>query len=64
MTREVDQILRIIFQDRRKTGRLDLEAIEVAASSAMHRAGAVLLSELLQFEAPSRSEHQGNILLS
>ena len=32
---EVDQILRIVFQDRRKSGRLDLEAIEMAVRSAM-----------------------------
>ena len=43
----------MIFQDRRKTGRLDLEAIETAVRSAMHRAGAAALSELLQFPAPA-----------
>jgi hypothetical protein len=43
----------VIFQDRRKTGRLDLEAIETAVRSAMHRAGAAALSELLQFPAPA-----------
>ena len=30
VTREVDQLLRVIFQGRRKSGRLDLEAIEMA----------------------------------
>jgi hypothetical protein len=44
--------LRVIFHDRRKTGRLDLEAIEMAVRSAVHRAGAAMLSELLTFEAP------------
>jgi hypothetical protein len=29
----------VIFQDRRKTGHLDLEAIEMAVRSAMHHAG-------------------------
>lgn len=43
----------MIFQGRRKTGRLDLEAIETAVRSAMHRAGAAALSELLQFPAPA-----------
>jgi hypothetical protein len=43
----------VVFQDRRKTGRLDLEAIETAVRSAMHRAGAAALSELLQFPAPA-----------
>jgi hypothetical protein len=42
--REVDQFLRVVFQDRRKTGRLDLEAIEMAVRSAMHHAGAAALA--------------------
>jgi hypothetical protein len=42
----------VIFQERRKTGRLDLEATEMAMRSAMHHAGASALSELLQFSAP------------
>ena len=42
----------MIFQDRRKTGRLDLEATEMAVRSALHRAGAAALSQLLQFPAP------------
>jgi hypothetical protein len=45
-------LLRVIFQERRKTGRLDLEAIEMAVRSAMHQAGAAALSELLQFPVP------------
>ncbi len=43
----------MVFQDRRKTGRLDLEAVEMAVRSALHRAGAAALSQLLQFPAPS-----------
>ena len=43
----------MIFQDRRKTGRLDLEATEMAVRSALHRAGAAALTQLLQFPAPS-----------
>jgi hypothetical protein len=43
----------VVFQDRRKTGRLDLEAIEMAVRSAMHHAGAVALGELLRFEPPA-----------
>jgi hypothetical protein len=42
----------VIFSDRRKSGRVDLEAIEMAVRSALHRAGAAALSELLQFEPP------------
>jgi hypothetical protein len=52
IAREVDQLLRVIFSGRRKTGHLDLEALETAVRSAMHRAGAAALTELLQFPAP------------
>jgi hypothetical protein len=52
IAREVDQLLRVIFSDRRKTGRLDLEAIEAAVRSAMHRAGAAALTEILRFPEP------------
>jgi hypothetical protein len=45
--------LRVIFQDRGKTGRLDLEATEMAVRSALHRAGARALSQLLQFPPPT-----------
>jgi hypothetical protein len=44
--------LRVIFSDRRKTGRLDLEAVEAAVRSAMHRAGAAALTEMLRFPEP------------
>jgi len=43
----------VIFQERRKAGRLDLEAVEMAMRSALHRAGAAALSELLQFPVPA-----------
>jgi hypothetical protein len=42
----------VIFRDQRRTGRLDLEAVEMAVRSALHRAGAAALSELLRFPAP------------
>jgi hypothetical protein len=42
----------VVFQDRRKSGRLDLEATEMAVRSALHRAGAAALTQLLQFPAP------------
>jgi hypothetical protein len=45
--------LRVVVQERRNTGRLDLEATEMALRSALHRAGATALSQLLQFPAPS-----------
>ena len=44
--------MRAIFTGRRKAGRIDLEAIEMAVRSAMHRTGAAALTELLQFPAP------------
>ena len=43
----------VVFHSRRKTGIVDLEAIEMAVRSAMHRAGAAALTELLQFPAPA-----------
>jgi hypothetical protein len=49
-------LLRVIFSGRRKSGHLDLEAIEMAVRSAMHHAGATALSELLQFPAPATEQ--------
>jgi hypothetical protein len=49
-------VLRVIFSERRRTGGLDLEAIEMAVRSAMHQAGAAALTELLQFEAPAAEQ--------
>jgi hypothetical protein len=46
----------VIFNDRRKTCRLDLEAIETAVRSSMHLAGAAVLAKLLQFEAPTEDQ--------
>jgi hypothetical protein len=48
--------LRVIFNDRRKSGRVDLEAVEMAVRSAMHHAGAAVLSELLRFPAPGADQ--------
>jgi Uncharacterised protein family (UPF0236) len=41
-----------VFQDRRRNGRLDLEAVETALRSAMHQAGATALTQLLQYDPP------------
>jgi hypothetical protein len=38
----------------RKTGHVDLEAVEMLVRSAMHQAGASTLNELLQFAAPEQ----------
>ena len=43
----MSRLLEVVFSGRRKTGKLDLEAVETATRSAMHRAGAAVLSELL-----------------
>ena len=48
MAQEIDQLLRVILADLRKSGRLDLEAVEMATRTAMHRAGAAVLTELLE----------------
>jgi Uncharacterised protein family (UPF0236) len=46
----------MIFEERRKTGRLDLEATEMALRSAMHHAGATAFSELLNFPIPAAEQ--------
>ena len=56
VAREVDQLLQVIFSGRRKSGHLDLEAIEMAVRSAMHHAGATALTELLHFPAPAADQ--------
>jgi hypothetical protein len=48
--------LRAVFNGRRKTGYPDLEASEMAARTAGHRVGAVVLSELLQFPVPAADQ--------
>ena len=52
VTREVDQWLSVLFRGRRKTGHMDLEASEIMMRSAMHRVGAVGITQLLQFPVP------------
>jgi hypothetical protein len=46
----------VIFQERRMTGRLDLEATEMAMRSVMHHAGATALGELLRFPVPAAGQ--------
>jgi hypothetical protein len=48
VAQEIDRLLRVIFTDLRKSGRLDLEAVETITRKAMHQAGASVLKELLQ----------------
>jgi hypothetical protein len=48
VAQEIEQLLRVIFEELRRSGRLDLEAVETATRAAMHRAGSVLLQDLLE----------------
>ena len=50
--------MRVIFAGRRKTGRVDLEAVEMLMRSALHHAGAAALTELLQFPAPAADQRR------
>ena len=43
----MSQLLTIVFGDWRKTGHLDLEAVEMLVRGCMHQAGASALSQLL-----------------
>jgi len=47
-------LLRTIFTGLRKTGRLELEAVEMLVRSVMHQAGAAALTELLRFPIPAQ----------
>ena len=49
-----------IFTERKQTGKLDLEAVEIAFRAALHQAGAMALSHLMQFPEPAAD--QRNIL--
>jgi hypothetical protein len=48
--------LRVIFNGRRQSGHLDLEATEMAVRSVMHQAGASVLSKLLCFASPDADQ--------
>src|SRR5437016_9604970 len=56
--REVSALLRLVFEEQRKTGRLDLEAVEMAMRAAMHRAGASALTQLLRGNPPGPDERE------
>jgi hypothetical protein len=49
-------VLRVVFQEWRKSGRPDLESLERAVRSGMHEAGAAALGELLKFEPPPEDQ--------
>jgi hypothetical protein len=48
----------VVFQGCRKTGFVDLEAMEGVVRSAMHRAGAAALTQLLQFPVPAPDQRR------
>lgn len=52
ITREIDTLLPRIFAEQRKTGDLDIEAVELAMRTALHAAGAAGLTELLRQPGP------------
>jgi hypothetical protein len=58
IAREVNQLLRRVFAQRRESGRTDLEAVENALRVAVHQAASAALTELLQFEAPPPDQRQ------
>jgi hypothetical protein len=55
VTREVEELMQALFNGRRKTSHHDLEAIEMTVRSAIHPAGAAVLTQLLQLPADHRT---------
>ena len=53
---EINKWLHVLFNGRRKTGHLDLGAIEMLMRSAMHNAGAAGITELLQLPVPDAGQ--------
>ncbi|MDH5212059.1 MAG: ISKra4 family transposase [Betaproteobacteria bacterium] len=53
IAREIDQWLRVLFSAQRKTGHVDLEAVEMMVRSGMHRVGAAGLAAMLELPAPA-----------
>lgn len=45
-----------VFAERKQTGGLDLEAVEMAFRAALHEAGAAALGQLLQFPEPDADQ--------
>ena len=48
--------MRVIFNGRHQSGRLDLEATEMTVRSVMHQAGASVLARLLCFASPTADQ--------
>lgn len=45
--KEINSLITRVFNDQEKNGSLDMESVECAVRSSMHRAGAVLLEKLV-----------------
>ena len=54
----MSSLLSRIFTERKQTGGLDLEAVEMAFRAALHQAGAAALSSLLQFSEPTGEQRR------
>ncbi|HUJ76023.1 MAG TPA: ISKra4 family transposase, partial [bacterium] len=52
----MNRLLSRIFAERRQTGRLDLEAVEMALRAGLHQAGAAALSALLHYDPPAPAQ--------
>jgi hypothetical protein len=52
----VSRLLQVVFAGSRKTGQVDLEAVEMLVRDSMHRAGAAALERLLSLPAPQPSQ--------
>jgi hypothetical protein len=52
----MNRLLTRIFAERRKAGRFDLEAVEMALRASLHQAGAAALSALLQYDPPTSEQ--------
>jgi len=48
----VSRLLQVVFNGRRASGKLDLEAVEMLVRTSMHRAGVVALERLLSMPSP------------
>jgi hypothetical protein len=51
-------LIAVIFSGLRKSGRTDLEAIEMATRASMHQAGATALKHLLSSAPPAEAERE------
>jgi hypothetical protein len=58
VAREVEQLLDRVWRAGERAGPLDLEAVEMAVRSRLHQAGALVLSQLLEFNVPGDEHRQ------